>query len=191
MIEKYRDEIISLIGEKRFEHTLRVADEAQKLANIHGVNIKKAKIAGLFHDCAKIRDLNLLLEKCREYNLELNHDMHFSPQIIHSFLGAEIAKQRYGIDDEEILNAIRFHTTGRANMTMLDKVIYLADYIEPMRNFTGVERARKLSYEDIDLAMLESLNNTILFLAKDMNYIARYTFDARNYLLEMRNGKVF
>ena len=61
--------------------------------------------------------------------------MHFSPQIIHSFLGAEIAKQRYGIDDEEILNAIRFHTTGRANMTMLDKVIYLADYIEPMRNF--------------------------------------------------------
>lgn len=191
MIEKYRDEIVFLIGEKRFEHTLRVADEAQRLANRYGVDIEKAKLAGLFHDCAKIRDLDLLLEKCREYNLELTHDMHFSPQIIHSFLGAEIAKKRYGIDDEEVLNAIRFHTTGRANMTMLDKVIYLADYIEPMRNFNGVERARKLSYEDIDLAMLESLNNTILFLAKDMNYIARYTFDARNYLLEMKNGKVF
>lgn len=191
MIEKYRDEIISIIGEKRFEHTIRVSEEAQKLAIVHGVDPEKAKIAGMFHDCAKIRDLDKLLEKCREYNFELTHDMYYSPQIIHSFLGAEIANKRYGIDDIEILDAIRFHTTGRANMSMLEKVIYLADYIEPMRNFDGVERARKLSYEDIDLAMLESLNNTILFLANKMNYIAKYTFDARNYLLEMKNGKVF
>lgn len=191
MIEKYSDEIISLIGKKRFEHTLRVADEAEKLAKKHGVDPKKARIAGMYHDCAKIRDLDLLLATCEEYGLEITSDMHYSPKIIHSFLGAEMAKKKYGVDDEEILNAIRFHTTGRANMSMLEKVVYLADLIEPMRNFEGVERARVLSYEDIDLAMLESLNNTILFLAEKMNHIAKLTFEARNYLLEMKNGKVF
>lgn len=191
MIEEYKEEIILLIGKKRFEHTLRVAQEAKKLAKHYNADENKAEIAGLYHDCAKIKQMDLLIEKCKEYGLELDHDMYYSPQIIHSFLGAKIANKRYGIKDDEILDAIKYHTTGRANMSILEKIVYLADVIEPMRNFEGVEELRILSYENIDLAMLKSLNDTILNLAKDMKHIAIYTFEARNYLLEMKNGKVF
>ena len=189
--EEMKSDILNRIGEKRYNHTIRVRDTAVELAKIYNVDLEKAYVAGMLHDCAKIRDEKELIEVSFDYGLSLTDDMKKAPQIIHSFLGAIISEKKYGIEDEDVLNAIRFHTTGRENMSDLEKIVFLADYIEPMRNFSGVDKARELSYEDLNKAMMYSLNNTILFLCNKDEYIALDTIKARNYILEIENEKIF
>lgn len=189
--EEMKSDILNRIGEKRYNHTIRVRDTAVELAKIYNVDLEKAYVAGMLHDCAKIRDEKELIEVSFDYGLNLTDDMEKAPQIIHSFLGAIISEKKYGIEDEDILNAIRFHTTGRENMSDLEKIVFLADYIEPMRNFSGVDKARKLACEDLNKAMMYSLNNTILFLCNKDEYIALDTIKARNYILEIENEKIF
>ncbi len=190
-LKKYENEIRERIGEKRFLHTIRVKDTAVKLAKIHDVDVEKAEIAGFLHDCAKIRDKKDLIKAAKENDLLLTKEMMKAPQIIHSYLGALFAREFYGIDDEDILNAITYHTTGRANMSDLEKIIFLADYIEPLRNFDGVERARELANKDLDAAMYFALNNTLKFLVERDNYIVVETVLARNYYKEMNIWKLF
>lgn len=189
--EEMKSDILNRIGEKRYNHTIRVRDTAVELAKIYNVDLEKAYVAGMLHDCAKIRDEKELIEVSFDYGLNLTDDMEKAPQIIHSFLGAIISEKKYGIEDEDILNAIRFHTTGRENMSDLEKIVFLANYIEPMRNFSGVDKARKLACEDLNKAMMYSLNNTILFLCNKDEYIALNTIKARNYILEIENEKIF
>ena len=184
-LKKYEKEIRDRIGEKRFLHTLRVRDTALELAKIHGVDQEKAEVAGFLHDCAKIRDHEDLIKAAKKSGLLLTKEMQKAPQIIHSYLGAIYARDLYGIEDEEILNAISYHTTGRANMSDLEKIIFLADYIEPMRNFDGVERARELAREDLDAAMYFALNNTLKFLVDHDTYIVPTTVTARNFYKEL------
>lgn len=179
-----KNEIINRIGEKRYAHTLRVVEVAKKLAHIYNIDVKKAEIAAFYHDCAKIKDTEKLLRQCEKYGLKITEDMNKAPQIIHGYLGAIIAEKDYGINDQDVLNAIRYHTTGRKNMSKLEKIIYLADYIEPNRNFEGIEEARTLAYEDLDKAMYFSLNNSIVFLCNSNSYIVPDTILARNYILE-------
>lgn len=184
-LKKYEKEIRDRIGEKRFLHTLRVRDTALELAKLHGVDQEKAEIAGFLHDCAKIRDYEKLMKAAKENKLLLTKEMLKAPQIIHSYLGAIYARKLYGIEDEEILNAITYHTTGRANMSDLEKIIFLADYIEPMRNFDGVEKARELARLDLDAAMYFALNNTLKFLVDHDTYIVPATVTARNFYKEL------
>lgn len=184
-LKKYEKEIRDRIGEKRFLHTLRVRDTAIELAKIHGVDQEKAEVAGFLHDCAKIRDHEELIKAAKKSGLLLTKEMQKAPQIIHSYLGALYARDLYGIEDEDILNAITYHTTGRANMADLEKIIFLADYIEPMRNFDGVEKARQLAKKDLDEAMYFALNNTLNFLVKHDTYIVPTTVTARNYYKEL------
>ena len=184
-LKKYEKEIRDRIGEKRFLHTLRVRDTAIELAKIHGVDQEKAEMAGFLHDCAKIRDHEELIKAAKKSGLLLTKEMQKAPQIIHSYLGALYARDLYGIEDEDILNAITYHTTGRANMSDLEKIIFLADYIEPMRNFDGVEKARQLAKKDLDEAMYFALNNTLNFLVKHDTYIVPTTVTARNYYKEL------
>lgn len=183
-LKKYEKEIRDRIGEKRFLHTLRVRDTALELAKIYEVDQEKAEVAGFLHDCAKIRDHDELIKSAKEAGLLLTKEMIKAPQIIHSYLGAIYARDLYGIEDEDILNAITYHTTGRANMSDLEKIIFLADYIEPMRNFDGVERARQLAKKDLDAAMYFALNNTLKFLVDHDTYIVPTTVTARNYYKE-------
>lgn len=183
-LTKYEKEIRGRIGEKRFLHTLRVRDTALELAKIYEVDQEKAEVAGFLHDCAKIRDHDELIKAAKEAGLLLTKEMIKAPQIIHSYLGAIYARDLYGIEDEDILNAITYHTTGRANMSDLEKIIFLADYIEPMRNFDGVERARQLAKNDLDTAMYFALNNTLKFLVDHDTYIVPTTVTARNYYKE-------
>ena len=190
-LKKYENEIRERIGEKRFLHTIRVKDTAIKLAKIHDVDLEKAEVAGFLHDCAKIRDKKDLIKKAKANDLLLTKEMMKAPQIIHSYLGALFAREFYGIDDEDILNAITYHTTGRANMSNLEKIIFLADYIEPLRNFDGVEMARELANKDLDAAMYFALNNTLKFLVERDNYIVVETVLARNYYKEMNIWKLF
>lgn len=184
-LKKFEKEIEDRIGEKRFLHTKRVEEVALELAKIHGVDQEKAEIAGFLHDCAKIRDKDELLKAAKENKLLLTKEMQKAPQIIHSHLGAVFAEEVYGIEDREILNAIKYHTTGRANMTDLEKIIFLADYIEPKRNFDGVEKARELAKKDLDSAMYFALNNTLKFLVEKDSYIVLETVKARNYYKEL------
>ncbi len=147
---------------KRFKHTQGVAEEAAKMAKRYGADEKKAYIAGLLHDCAKCIPTSEKLPLCKKYGVKLDDVLIKNPDLTHSFLGAKIAEKDYGIKDKDILNAIAYHTTGRADMSLLEKIIYIADYIEPNRKyFDGLDKARKLAYEDIDKTMVAILNNTI------------------------------
>ena len=146
-----------------------MAEEAKKLAEIYGTqkDQQKAHVAGLLHDCAKDYPEELRLRFCREYKIKLDDVMQKQTDLIHPFLGAEVARREYLVEDEEILDAIRYHTTGRANMSLLEKIIFIADYIEPNREkFEGLEEARRLAYLDLDMAMRYILEETIAYVKR-------------------------
>ncbi|WP_317854025.1 nicotinate-nucleotide adenylyltransferase [Chakrabartyella piscis] len=166
-LESMKEKLQSALQIKRYIHTLGVESEAMKLAEIYGTkqDKQKAQIAGLLHDCAKDYPRDLQQRLCKEYKLALDEDTIRTPQLIHAVLGAEIAKREYQITDTTILDAIRYHTTGRPHMSLLEKIIYIADYIEPNREkFDGIEEARRLAYLDLDLAMCFILADTINYV---------------------------
>ncbi|WDV44671.1 bis(5'-nucleosyl)-tetraphosphatase (symmetrical) YqeK [Clostridiaceae bacterium M8S5] len=183
LIDKYKETLIKDIGKKRYEHCVRVMETAKKMAGAYGVNEQKALVAGLLHDCGRYIDEKLLLQKSKQYNILSSNSFENSKELLHANLGAYLAKHKYGIDDEDILNAIKYHTTGRENMSNLEKIIFLADYIEPNRVFEGVKEIRELCYEDLDIAMLKSLTNNILHIINNNRYLDIRTARARNYFL--------
>ena len=166
-IQTMQEKLQSAMSVKRYIHTMGVAEEAVKLAEIYGTSkdVQKARVAGLLHDCAKDYPESMRVRFCKEYKVKMDEVMQKQTDLIHPFLGAEVAKREYQVFDEEILNAIRYHTTGRAGMTLLEKIVFIADYIEPNREkFGGLEEARRLAYQDIDAAMKYILENTIDFV---------------------------
>ncbi|WP_299032659.1 bis(5'-nucleosyl)-tetraphosphatase (symmetrical) YqeK [uncultured Anaerococcus sp.] len=187
-LEEMKTKLRNDIGEKRYKHSLRVAEKARELAGKFNVDSKKAYLAGLIHDCAKynekayIRELKIDLSK---YPINSTKD-----PVLHSFLGAEVAKKVYNIYDEDILRAIKYHTTGRANMSDLEKIIFIADAIEPGRDFKGISKLRSISYRNLNEAMLALLDNNIIFLIGRKALINPLSFDARNYFIEEKNGKI-
>lgn len=151
------------LTEQRYIHTVGVMETAVKLAERFGADVKKAEIAAIFHDYAKFRPK----EEMKQIILNGGGPLEvldFHHELWHAPAGAALVKTEVGITDEDILSAIRFHTSGRPNMTLLEKVIYVADYIEPGRRFPGVEEVRTLAEEDLDLALIQALKNTITFL---------------------------
>lgn len=187
MMNNHRDELIKNIGMARYNHTLRVVNIAVELAKKHGVDIEKAKTAAYYHDCAKYKSETILLKRAECFGIMKSNIMRKNTELIHAPLSAKVAEKDYRIKDKEVLSAIKTHTTGRVNMSELDKVIYLADYIEPNRSFPGVNMARKLAFEDLDRAMLFALENTIKFLIEKKQLIAVETLETRNKLLEKLN----
>ena len=187
-IEKFKEKLIQDIGEKRYKHSLRVAKLAQELAEIHGADKDKAYIAGLIHDCAKYNEENYI-DKLKiditSYKISSTKD-----PVLHSFLGAEVAKKVYNIYDRDVLKAIEYHTTGRPDMSDLEKIIFIADAIEPARDFEGIDKIRKLAFENLNKAMLNLLDSNIIFLIGKKALINPLSFEARNYLIEEKNGKI-
>ena len=172
-----------MLDEKRFKHSEGVRDMAIKLAEIHGVDTKKAEIAGILHDCAKNIPHEKALEICRSEGVELKEICYKERALIHPYLGAHIAKKEFGIDDEEILSAIRNHTTGYENMTLLDKIIFIADLVEINRTYGEIEALRELAYKDIDAALLKLLDHNICHVINKGSALDIDTIKARNYLL--------
>lgn len=161
-IELIKAKLHYTLTPNRYRHTIGVAKECVQLAKRYGADSDKAYMAGLLHDCAKCMTDEEKLNLCDKYGMVLDDILKKQPDLTHSFLGAEVAKREYGITDEEILNAIAYHTTGRENMTLLEKIVFIADYIEPNREyFDGLDEVRELAYKDIDKAVLTSLENTI------------------------------
>ncbi|WP_130806566.1 bis(5'-nucleosyl)-tetraphosphatase (symmetrical) YqeK [Senegalia massiliensis] len=186
-IEKMKSILKKDIDKERYKHTIRVTETAIKLAKNYKVDTEKAHIAALLHDSAKYKDKDTLLKKSQEFGIILDAVMKNNPHLIHPFLGAELAKVKYNILDEDILNAIKYHTTGRKNMSMLEKIIFIADYIEPGRNFPGLEKIREISFEDIDLGIILAMDNTLKYIINKGWLIHPNTIETRNSLILKRN----
>lgn len=184
--EKYYNKIEENIGRPRFEHCIRVAEKSIELAKIYGVNEEKARIAGMFHDCGKFKDEEILLKKASKYNSLEAFLWTGYRKVLHAKLGAVIAKEKYGIDDEDILNAIYYHTTGRACMSKLEKIVFIADITEKDRAYDGVDILRKLEKESLDSTMREALSQSLVKLVGNRVFIAEDTISAYNYYLYRR-----
>lgn len=178
-IEQMKEYAKSCLSEKRFNHTLGVAEEAVKLAMRYGANQQKAETAAVLHDCAKELTAEEKLKKCNKYGIPLDDILIKQPDLTHSFIAAAIAQDLFCIEDDEILSAIRYHTTGRRNMTLLDKIIYLADYIEPTRKpFDGILKAREKALSDLDQAVKISLLDTLEYNNKKGCLIHPLSYEA-------------
>lgn len=162
--KKYLDYLKEMIDEKRLRHSIGTADEAVKLARRYGADEDKAYTAGLLHDAAKGKCQYGLNHLAAEYGMVIDEIESKNIELIHGRLGAAMIEKQLGIHDEDILSAIRWHTTGRKGMSLLEKIIYLADLIEPGRHFEGIEEIRRIAYRNIDEAMRAALKQVIDFV---------------------------
>lgn len=158
-------ELKKRLSTKRFEHTMGVKKTAVALAKRYNCDVIKAAMAALLHDCAKNNDDKKNLKLCDKYGINLTKAEKHNPELIHAKLGAAIANDKYEIIDQEILNAIKWHTTGKPDMTLLEKIIYIADYIEPTRDKApNLDYLRVIAYESLDATMFLILKDTMLHL---------------------------
>lgn len=177
------DKLKRALSPKRFKHSLGVMETAVKLASLYGVDEKKAELAGLLHDCAREMKVEEILKICQKKNITIDNICAMQPKLLHGPVGTVVAREEYGIEDEEILSAIYCHTTGRKDMSALDKIIFLADYIEPGRDFSGIEKVREAVFEDLDNGMVISLVSIIKHLVKKRELIQIDTIDTWNYII--------
>jgi predicted HD superfamily hydrolase involved in NAD metabolism len=151
----------SRLSERRYEHTLRVADTAEDLALVHDLDTDLARLAALLHDAAREMGPEEFLNLADKWHLQVEDPERESPKLLHGPVAAELAKRELGVDDEEVLEAVRTHTTGRPGMGPLALVLYVADKIEPARDYPSVGRLRRLAGEDLKGAAAESLRRAI------------------------------
>jgi predicted HD superfamily hydrolase involved in NAD metabolism len=176
--------------EKRYQHTLGVAESARRLAERYGADPDKAELAGLVHDyckCWPVERMRQILIR-HDYPKEL---LQGEKELWHAFAGAIVIQTELGITDAEVLQAVRYHTTGRAGMSLLEKVVCVADYIEPNRNFPGVEQIRTLALQNLEEALATALGGTIRFLIEQRKTVYPLTLEAYNDLvsgLETQGG---
>lgn len=168
----------------RFRHTSGVIETAKKLARFYGVDENKAGTAALLHDIAREYDAGQVLQRCLQLGIPVDETEKAVPDLLHGKLAAHIARETYHVNDSEILNAIEIHTTGQKNMSMLDKIIFIADMIEPGRDYPGVDSLRKTAYEDLDRAVLAGLESTIRYVLAMGLIIHPNSIEARNSLLK-------
>lgn len=183
MLKELKHKLKSSIPEKRYVHSLGVSEAAVKLAALYGADVEKARLAGLLHDCARGLSNNNLLQIAEASDIVVTDIEKRAPVLLHAPVGAYIAARDYGINDREILRAITVHTTGGAEMSLLDNIIFLADYIEAGRCFPGVEKLRELAARDIKEAMLAAYDESLIYLISKKAVIHPSTLQGRNALL--------
>lgn len=184
--EELRPIALSYLKPKRMPHVLGTAEEAAKLARLSGEDETAAYTAGLLHDCTKKLDMQQQKALCEKYGIELDELEQKALKLLHAKTGAAIARYEFGVS-EDVYHAILWHTTGRAGMSRLEKILYLADYIEPSREFADdpeVVKLRRAVYADLDRGMLLGLNMTIREMEEMGNPVHHDTLDARNDLMK-------
>ena len=173
----------------RFEHSEGVMYTAAALAMRDGEDLEKAQIAGILHDCAKCMPDSKKLKICEKNHIEITEAEKMSPFLLHAKVGAYIAKAKYDIEDTEILDAIACHTTGKPAMTLLEKIIYISDYIEPMRNkASNLEEVRKMAFVDLDEALFKILSDTLVYLEKSSKRMDPMTMQTYEYYRAQRDS---
>ncbi len=191
LFQKYNEEIKNVLKDdiERYWHSVSVAITAVNLADIYGADKDNCIVAGILHDYCKCLSLDDMLSMCEKYNVILTEEDRNADGCIHGFLAAKVCKEKYDINNE-VYNAIYYHTCGRPNMTILEKIIYVSDFIEPLRRFRDrVEEVRRLAYTNIDKAIvlssemgLEHLKNTNKFIHSN----TQKTLDYYKNLMEVK-----
>lgn len=182
--EEMQEKLKSRLKPERYAHSLGVAETAAFLAGRFQVDEEKARIAGLLHDCARQYPNEQLPEEAAKRGIAIGTVERAMPLLLHAYIGAELVREEYGIDDEEISQAIYRHTVGGHNMTDLDKIIYFADMIEPGRKYPEVEELRRMSREaSLDEIVLEGLSQSIIFVTARGHLLHPDTIAARNDIL--------
>ena len=180
--DRLRPIALSFLKPKRMPHVLGTEQEAIRLARRYGADETDARIAALLHDCTKKLDMEQQLALCRRYDIRLDELEQHALKLLHAKTGAAVARDLFGVKDA-VYEAIRWHTTGKPDMTLLEKIIYLADYIEPNRDFPGVDELRRAVYDDLDKGLLMGLSDTIDEMERMGNPVHHDTLEARDFLL--------
>lgn len=197
-LKKLRKEMKKELEPKRYEHTLSVAYTAANLAAVHGADVETALVAGMLHDCAKCLGYEKQMSLCRKKHVQLSElESKKDSPLLHAKAGSILARDKYGITDEDILNAIAYHTTGRPHMSRLEKIIYIADYIEPKRRHikrsayvTQTDRLtqiRRIAYQSLDEALCSILGDSLAYLEENGGPIDYMTQKTYEYYRQYRN----
>lgn len=180
-IRKIRKSMKSRLDSKRYEHTLGVAYTAAALAMRYGEDINNALLAGMLHDCAKCMTNEKRISICEKYNIAISEAEQKNPYLLHAKVGSFLAMKKYGISDRDVINAILNHTTGRPGMSMLEKIVWISDYIEPGRKQApNLAEIRRIAFDDLDQALLLALEDTLDYLHAgnmEIDSMTRKTYD--------------
>lgn len=193
-LEEIQEELKKVLKKKRYSHTVGVRYTAQAMAMCFGEDIEKAGYAGMLHDCAKyLTDEEMLLE-CKKRRIVCSDTEKLRPSLLHAKLGVCYARDIYGVEDDKILSAIRWHTTGKPGMSNFEKIVFIADYIEPGRKMIpGMEAIRRAAFCNLDEAMFLILENTLSYLddtsGSRRDTIDAYTEDAYDFYKELRRRR--
>lgn len=177
-MEQLQVQMQDLLPKKRFWHTVGVRYTAEALAMRYDVDIDQAGIAGVLHDCAKYMTGEKMYEKCLKYQIAVTEVEKNNPELLHAKLGAYFAEHKYGIKEPGILSAIRWHTTGKEDMSPLEQIVFLADYIEPHRKrIPGLEEIRRMAFVDLEEAVYLTMKNTVSYLEGQAEKTGKKLFD--------------
>lgn len=188
-----REELIEAVSDqmpdKRWKHTLGVMESSVKLAQRYGADPERAETAAILHDVAKYWPVERMREIIEQNGLSTEL-LKYDKQLWHAEVGAFAAEHDYGITDTEVLDAIRYHTSGRENMSLLEKIVCLADYIEPGRDFPGVDEIRRLAKVSLEEGLVAGLDSTISLLLEKRRIVFPLTVLARNDLVRILEDKI-
>ena len=181
-IDVMRKKVKKYLDKNRYNHTLGVMYTAGALAMRYGTDMDRALTAGLLHDCAKCIPNDKKIRMCKKNHIFISPAEYANPSLLHAKLGAYLAKHEYKIEDSDILDAITYHTTGRPDMTLLEKIVYIADYIEPNRKeIPGLAQIRKIVFTDIDRAVCLSAGSTVRYLKNGGKAVDPMTINTYNF----------
>lgn len=188
--KKIRKKLEKSLDSKRYEHTLGVAYTASALAMSSGENPEKALLAGLLHDCAKCMSNEKKIAVCEKNKIAITEIERQNPFLLHAKAGCYLAKKQFHIHDTDVLNAILYHTTGRPRMSLLEKIIYIADYIEPGRKHApNLSEVRKMAFQDLDAALLQILSDILGYLKSSNVPIDPMTQETYDYYIAQKGAQ--
>ncbi len=194
---KIKEKLSKKLSVKRFDHTIGVSYTAAAMAMRYGLNVDRAAMAGLLHDCAKYMTDDELIEKCTKYGIECSETELRNGYLLHAKLGAYLSKEKYGIEDEEICSAVRYHTTGKPAMSVLEAIVFTADYIEPGRKvLSNFKLIRSMAFVDLDEAVYLILKNTLSYLndekesEQSQKEIDKHSVETYKYYKKIHDEKV-
>ena len=185
-LELLKEEIKEKLTEKRYAHSIGVMEMCEKLGTQYGGDVKRAKLVGLVHDMAKEMTDEEMLEYVKKNKIKITETEKAIPQILHGKIAADLAKKKYDFDDE-MCTAIACHTTGKENMTLLQKILFVADKTDETRKYEGAEELRSLAFESLDKAVIKNIDDTLKINIDKGKVIIEESIKTRNYLLINNN----
>ena len=184
--KEIKKELKELLSKDRYKHTVGVRYTAMCLGMKYEVDLDLCEMAGLLHDCGKAMSDKEKIEVCKKADIPISEAENKNPSLLHAKIGAYYALYKYDIDNPYIIDAIRYHTTGRPNMSLLEKIIFVADYIEPGRNMApNLGVIRKIAFEDLDVAVFLICRDTIDYVNERGLYLDEMTVKTMEFYKEL------